>query len=53
VVSALGLEPGLANSLVRFSLGRDSSPEEVALVETRLSEIILRAQGLEKAGKTL
>jgi cysteine desulfurase len=53
VISALGFETGLANSLVRFSLGRDSSLEEVTLVETQLSEIIHRAQGLEKAGKTL
>jgi cysteine sulfinate desulfinase/cysteine desulfurase-like protein len=31
VVSALGVEKNLANSLVRFSLGRDSTEEEVQL----------------------
>jgi cysteine desulfurase len=45
VVSALGLEKPLANSLVRFSLGRDSTIEEVEFVETVLPEVIQRARG--------
>ncbi|HWD92857.1 MAG TPA: cysteine desulfurase family protein [Verrucomicrobiae bacterium] len=53
VITALGVKPELANSLVRFSLGRDSSLEEVEFVERVLPEIIGRAQGAEKAGKTL
>ena len=44
VVSALGVEPESANSLVRFSLGRDSTLEEVQLVERLLPEIIKRVQ---------
>jgi cysteine desulfurase len=53
VISALGVRPELANSLVRFSLGRDSSLEEVEIVERVLPGVIARAQGAEKAGKTL
>jgi cysteine desulfurase len=53
VVTALGVKPELANSLVRFSLGRDSSLEEVEFVERVLPGVIARAQGAEKAGKTL
>lgn len=53
VISALGVKPSLANSLIRFSLGRDSSDDEVEYVERILPEIIVRSQGLEKAGKTL
>jgi cysteine desulfurase len=53
VITALGVKPELANSLVRFSLGRDSSLEEVAFVESILPEVIARAQGALKAGKTL
>ena len=44
VISALGYERNLANSLVRFSLGRDSSGEEVDFVLTALPSIITRAQ---------
>ena len=43
VVSALG-KPDRANSLVRFSLGRESSAEEVNLVCNLLPYIIQRAQ---------
>jgi len=43
VVVALG-KPDRANSLVRFSLGRESSPAEVETVCARLPEIIRRAQ---------
>lgn len=53
VVSALGFSRELANSLVRFSLGRDSSMEEIEFTETVLPEVIRRAQVTEKAGKTL
>jgi cysteine desulfurase len=44
VVSALGVKEDLANSLVRFSLGRDSTLEEVEIAERLLPEIIRRAQ---------
>ena len=44
VVSALGVEPRLANSLVRFSLGRENSLEEVELVARVLPAVIRRAQ---------
>jgi cysteine desulfurase len=53
VISALGFAPELANSLVRFSLGRDSSPVEIEYAEKVLPEVIRRAQRAEKAGKTL
>lgn len=45
VVSALGLRPELAHSLVRFSLGRGTSAEEVAIVEKILPSLIRRSQG--------
>jgi cysteine desulfurase len=44
VVEALGLEQRLANSLIRFSLGRASTLEEVEHVERVLPEVIHRAQ---------
>lgn len=44
VVRALGLEEGLANALVRFSLGRETTVEEVEYVEQVLPEVIKRAQ---------
>jgi len=53
VISALGYERQLANALVRFSLGRDSSLEEIEEAERILPEVIRRAQRAEKAGKTL
>lgn len=53
VISALGINQELANSLVRFSLGRESSSEEVDYVESVLPEIIARSQHTEKAEKTL
>jgi cysteine desulfurase len=43
VISAIG-KKNLANSLVRFSLGRDSTAEEVDFVCSALPEIIRRAQ---------
>ncbi len=44
VVLALGLAEELANSLVRFSLGRGSTMEEVEIVANLLPRIIQRAQ---------
>lgn len=44
VVAALGFEAGLASSLVRLSLGRDSNQEEVTKVTSVLSRVIHRAQ---------
>jgi len=44
VVRALGLVNSLANSLVRFSLGRESTVEEVELVGKILPPVIARAQ---------
>jgi len=45
VVSALGIDNARANSLVRFSLGRDSTETEVTKVIALLPEIITRAKG--------
>ncbi len=44
VVRALGIEPSLQNSLVRFSLGRETTMAEVDYVEKVLSQVITRAQ---------
>ena len=44
VILALGAEKDVANSLVRLSLGRENTAEEVALVEYILPEVIRRAQ---------
>jgi cysteine desulfurase len=44
VIRALGVAPDLANSLVRFSLGRDSKMEEVAYVEEILPQVVARAR---------
>lgn len=46
VVSALRVDQKLANSLVRFSLGRDSTLEEVERVVSLLPEVVKRAQGV-------
>lgn len=43
VVAALGLDQTLANSLIRFSLGRDSTAAEVETVIARLPAILQRA----------
>jgi cysteine desulfurase len=45
VVAALGVDKNLANSLVRFSLGRDSTLEEVEQVIRILPEVVQRAKG--------
>lgn len=44
VIQALGLEGPLANSLVRFSLGRETSPADIEYVERVLPEVIERAR---------
>jgi cysteine desulfurase len=44
VIAALGVERELQNSLVRFSLGRESTAEEVTHLEEVLPEVIARAQ---------
>lgn len=44
VISALGVKRELANSLVRFSLGRESTLAEVERVEKILPEVLRRAQ---------
>jgi cysteine desulfurase len=44
VIRALGYEQELANALVRFSLGRESTLEEVEYVESVLPSVIRRAQ---------
>jgi cysteine desulfurase len=44
VISALGIEANLAKSLVRFSLGRESTAEEVAQVEKVLPVVIERVR---------
>jgi cysteine desulfurase len=51
VMVALGIGKNEANSLVRFSLGRESSVEEVAHVERCLPEIIRRVQRFQQAPK--
>jgi cysteine desulfurase len=48
VISALGVEKSLANSLVRFSLGRESTLEEVQAVESALTEVVKRVTGRKK-----
>jgi cysteine desulfurase len=48
VVLALGLGHALSRAMIRFSLGRESSADEVAALEEILPLIIRRAQGLEK-----
>lgn len=45
VVSALGVAKSLANSLVRFSLGRNSTEAEVEHVIALLPDVVRRAKG--------
>jgi cysteine desulfurase len=47
VIQSLGVEASLSNSLVRFSLGRETTELDIARVETVLTKVILRAQGLQ------
>ena len=44
VIAALGVERELQNSLVRFSLGRETTMEELEYVERTLPEVIHRAR---------
>lgn len=44
VIQAMRYEAALANSLVRFSLGRESTKAEVATIKSTLPNIIRRAQ---------
>jgi len=44
VISALGVDHTMANSLIRFSLGRDSTMAEVEMAERLLPDLIRRAQ---------
>jgi cysteine desulfurase len=53
VVSALGVDAKLANSLVRFSLGRDSTEEELEVVASILPKVIRRAQTSQQSAKSL
>jgi cysteine desulfurase len=46
VLLALGLDRSAANSLIRFSLGKDSTADEVAVVETALARVIKQARCL-------
>lgn len=48
VISALGVRQELANALVRFSLGRDSTMEEVEAVAALLPAVVRRAQAGQK-----
>jgi cysteine sulfinate desulfinase/cysteine desulfurase-like protein len=41
---AMGVEKALANSLVRFSLGRGSNLEELLQAETAFENVIKRAR---------
>jgi cysteine desulfurase len=52
VVEALGVDKGLTNSLVRFSLGRDSTSAEVEYVENILPEVLRRSRGVVAAAPT-
>jgi cysteine desulfurase len=45
VMLAMGVEKRLASSLVRFSLGRNSTMEEVLTVEEALQKVIKQARG--------
>jgi cysteine desulfurase len=53
VISALGLDDALANALVRFSLGRGSSVDEIQFTIRVLPEVIGRSRRSGKAGKKL
>jgi len=44
VVSALGFDSFLARSLVRFSLGRENTQNEIDLVRALLPQIVVRSQ---------
>ena len=48
VISALGVKKTLANSLVRFSLGRESTLEEVDLVGSAVADVVARVTRCHK-----
>jgi cysteine desulfurase len=52
VVTALGLAPALANALVRFSLGRETTVEDIERVEQVLPVVARRAQRPQQRTKT-
>lgn len=53
VISALGLNDSLAGSLIRFSLGRKSSLDEVDYVSAVLRSVVGRSQQVENRAQTL
>jgi cysteine desulfurase len=53
VISALGLNDSLAGSLIRFSLGRKSSLDEVDYVSGVLRSVVARSQQVENRAQTL
>jgi cysteine desulfurase len=53
VIAALGFERDLASSLVRFSLGRESTQDEVAQVAAILPTVIQRAQTTQQPWKRM
>jgi cysteine desulfurase len=53
VISALGLNDSLAGSLIRFSLGRKSSLDEVDYVSAVLRSVVARSQQVENRAQTL
>jgi cysteine desulfurase len=53
VLTALGVGKEEANSLVRFSLGRESSESEVAEVERILPEVIQRVQRFQNTARSV
>ena len=52
VISALGVRDSLANSLVRLSLGRTTTTEEIEFTARVLPEVIRRAQRLDNTPKS-
>lgn len=52
VVAALGLGDALANALVRFSLGRETTEDDIARVEAVLPAIVHRAQRRQQRPKS-
>jgi cysteine desulfurase len=53
VVTALGLERKLAHSLVRFSIGRETTAEEITFVERLFPEVVGRAQLSQQPAKEM
>jgi cysteine desulfurase len=53
VILGLGLEKALANSLVRFSLGRENTEEDVSFAERVVPAVIKRAQPVQQASSNV